>query len=60
MSTFIESILTMITPEGAVKTKPLLQQDLINNVNHGYSNRGFRFAFGKNTNVDNTLVDLWE
>lgn len=40
--------------------KPLLQQDLIDNANDGYSNRAFGFVFGRNTNVDNAVVDLWE
>lgn len=38
---------------------PLLQQDLIGNANNYYPNKTFGFALGRNDNVNNTRVDLW-
>lgn len=38
---------------------PLLQQDLIGNAHNYYPNRSFGFALGRNDNVNNTRVDLW-
>lgn len=40
--------------------KPILQQDLISNAKNWYSDKMPWFVFGKNTNVDNAVVDLWE
>ncbi len=40
--------------------QPLLDQTLISHTKFGYSERLFRFTFGKNSNVDNVQADLWE
>lgn len=60
MSTFIESIFSSITNGGSVRNKPLLQQDLIDNLKNWYDDKSFRFVFGKRTGINNTRVDLWE
>lgn len=39
---------------------PILKQDLIDNLNFADTRRVFRYNFGRNTNVDNVMVDLWE
>lgn len=44
---------------GALKTCPLLQQDLIGNVAIGPTNRSRGFVFGKAPVVNNVVVDLW-
>lgn len=49
-----------INRKGVIQTKPILQQELINHLTHGYTNRNFGYVFGRNTNVDNAVVDLWE
>jgi len=41
-------------------TQPFLQQDLIGNENYPQQGRVRGFTFGRNTNVDNVKVDLWE
>lgn len=40
--------------------KPTLKQDLIDNVNSGQTNRTFGYVFGRNSNIDNVVCDLWE
>lgn len=39
---------------------PLLQEDLIGNAHNYYPNRSFGFALGRNDNVNNVQVDLWQ
>ena len=39
---------------------PLLQEDLIGSNKNYYSDKAQGFTLGRNSNVDDTLVDLWE
>ena len=50
----------MVAP-AVIKAVPALQQDVIDNLAYGYSNRSIGFMFGKRTaTVQNTRVDIWE
>lgn len=60
MLNFIAALLSSVIRGGNVRNKPLLQQDLLDHATQGYVDKSFRFTFGKNTNVDNVNVDLWE
>lgn len=45
---------------GALLVETPIDLALIDNANSGYSNRSFGYVFGRNTNVDNVQIDLWE
>ena len=51
----------MLSGDGGIACPvPFMQQDLIGNINTPYPNTLRFHAFGKNTNVDNASVDLWQ
>lgn len=47
--------------DGTLKTKPILQQDLIDNQKYGYTDKIRGFVFGRRSaSVQNVVVDLWD
>ena len=59
MNAFLENLFTSVAFWWAVKTKWMLQQDLIDHTKW-YEDRSFRFIFWRRNWINNTMVDLWE